>query len=166
MPALHEGDISERSHDVVFYRRERTKPDRAICTEFRCLDVQRDDFLSKPIPGNANLLVLFLKIRVGEWNMKGQRIGYQLYGAEFGLLDVYKRQTYDGAMPSDNSVVAMVLQTLASLTAVSYTHLDVYKRQGQRKPMMCGTGYAGGTKKRMRNAIFLRCRRMQSPPHS
>lgn len=37
---------------------------------------------------------------------------------------------------------------------------------GQRKPMMCGTGYAGGTKKRMRNAIFLRCRRMQSPPHS
>lgn len=85
MPALHEGDISERSHDVVFYRRERTKPDRAICTEFRCLDVQRDDFLSKPIPGNANLLVLFLKIRVGEWNMKGQRIGYQLYGAEFGL---------------------------------------------------------------------------------
>ena len=30
--ALHEGEISERSHDVVFDMSERTKADRAICT--------------------------------------------------------------------------------------------------------------------------------------
>ena len=49
------------------------------------MDVQCDAFLSKPIPGNANQLVLFLKIREGEWHMEGLRIGDQLYGAEFGL---------------------------------------------------------------------------------
>ena len=85
MPALHKGNISERSHDVIVDRCELTKPDRAICTEFRCLDVQRDAFHSKPISGNANLLVLFLKSRVGEWNMGGLRVGYQLNGAEFGF---------------------------------------------------------------------------------
>ena len=85
MPALHEGNISERPHDVIFDRRERTKLDRAICTEFRRLDIQRDAFLPKPISSNTDLIILFLKNRVGEWQMEGLRIGYQLYGAEFGL---------------------------------------------------------------------------------
>ena len=76
MPALHEGHISERSHDVVFDRRERTKPDRAVGMEFWCFDIQRDTFLSKTIPGNAYLIVFLVKIRVGEWNMEGLRIGY------------------------------------------------------------------------------------------
>ena len=85
MPALHEGDISERSHDVVLDRRELTKSDRSICVEFGRLDVKCDAFLSKSIPGDADLIILFLKIRVGEWHMEGLRIGDQLYGAEFGL---------------------------------------------------------------------------------
>lgn len=85
VPALHEGHPSKRPHDVVFDRREGTKPDRATCTEFRCLDVQRDAFLSKSIPGNANLTVLFLKIRVGEWHLERLGVGNQLYDAECGL---------------------------------------------------------------------------------
>ena len=64
MPALHEGNTSERPHDVVFYRRERTKPDRAVGVESRCLDVQDNAFFSKPIPGNADLIVFLVKIRV------------------------------------------------------------------------------------------------------
>lgn len=83
MPALHEGYIPERSHDVLFDRRERTKSDSAFYTEFRCLDVQRDTFLSKPIPGDTDQIVFLVKIRVGEWDMKGLRIGYQLYGTVF-----------------------------------------------------------------------------------
>ena len=85
MPALHEGNTSERPHDVVFYRRERTKPDRAVGMESRCLDVQDNAFFSKPIPGNADLIAFPVKNRVGEWHMEGLRIGDQLYGAEFGL---------------------------------------------------------------------------------
>lgn len=34
--ALHEGHVSERPHDVIFDRRERTKLDRSICVEFSC----------------------------------------------------------------------------------------------------------------------------------
>ena len=83
--ALHEGHVSERSHDVVLDRRELTKSDRSICVEFGRLDVKCDAFLSKSIPGDADLITLFLKIRVGEWHMEGLRIGDQLYGAEFGL---------------------------------------------------------------------------------
>ena len=83
MSALHEGHISERSHDVVFDRRERAKPDGAIYTEFRRLDIQCDTVLPKPISGNIDLITLFLKIRVGEWNMEGLRISYQLYGTVF-----------------------------------------------------------------------------------
>lgn len=83
--ALHEGNTSERLHDVVPDRCELTKPDRTICTEFWCFDIQRDTFLSKPIPGDADLIILFLKIRVGEWHMEGLRIGYQLYGTVFGF---------------------------------------------------------------------------------
>lgn len=60
VPALHEGHPSKRPHDVVFDRCERTKPDRASCMEVRYADVQRYAFFSKPIPGNANLIVLFL----------------------------------------------------------------------------------------------------------
>ena len=85
VPALHEGNISEWPHDVIFDRREKTKPDRAICTEFRRLDIQRDAFLPKPISSNTDLIIPFLKNRVGEWQMEGLRIAYQLYGAEFGL---------------------------------------------------------------------------------
>lgn len=85
VPALHEGHPSKRPHDVVFDRRVRTKPNRATCTEFWCLNIQHDAFLSKSIPGNANLTVLFLKIRVGEWHLERLRVGNQLYGAEFGL---------------------------------------------------------------------------------
>ena len=39
--------------------------------------------LPKPISGNIDLITLFLKIRVGEWNMEGLRISYQLYGTVF-----------------------------------------------------------------------------------
>ena len=92
VPALHEGHPSTRPHDVVFDRCEGTKSDRATCTEFRCLDVQCDAFLSKSIPGNANLTVLFLKIRVGEWRLERLRVGNQLYGAEFGLFGSVHRR--------------------------------------------------------------------------
>ena len=66
VPALHEGNIPKWTHDVVFDRCERTKPDRTTYTEFRCLDAQRDAFHTKPIPGDADLITLFLKIRVGK----------------------------------------------------------------------------------------------------
>lgn len=92
VPALHEGHVSERSHDVVLDRRELTKPDRTICTEFRCLDVQRDAFVSKSIPSDANLIALFLKIRVGEWHLERLRVGNQLYGAELGLFGSVNRR--------------------------------------------------------------------------
>ena len=77
VPALHEGHPSKRPHDVVFDRREGTKPNRATCMEFWCLNIQHDAFLSKSIPGNANLIVLFLKNRVGEWQMEGLRMEYR-----------------------------------------------------------------------------------------
>ena len=83
--AFHPRHPAERPHDVVPDRCELTKPDRTICTEFWCFDIQRDTFLSKPIPGDADLIILFLKIRVGEWHMEGLRIGYQLYGTVFGF---------------------------------------------------------------------------------
>lgn len=83
--ALHEGYVSERPHDVVLDRCEWTKPNRAGGKEARCVDVQRDAFFSKPISGNADLIVFLVKIRVGEWYMEGLRIGYQLYGTVFGF---------------------------------------------------------------------------------
>ena len=54
--------------------------------------VKCDAFLSKPIPSDANLITLFLKIRVGEWHMEGLRIGYQLYGTVFGFFDSVNRR--------------------------------------------------------------------------
>lgn len=92
MPALHEGNISERPHDVVLDRRERTKSDSAIYTEFRCLDVQRDTVLSKSIPPNADLTILFLKIRVGEWYLERLGVGNQLYGTVFGFFGSVNRR--------------------------------------------------------------------------
>ncbi|MGM9589984.1 MAG: hypothetical protein ACI3V0_07425 [Faecousia sp.] len=83
VPALHERHIPERTHDVVFDRRERTKPDRSGGMEIRRVDVQCDPIFSKSISGHAALIVPFMKIRAGEWHMEGLCIGNQLYGTVF-----------------------------------------------------------------------------------
>ena len=51
--------------------------------EVKCVNVQRDAFFSKPIPGDADLIACLVKIRVGKLDMKGLRIGDQLYGTVF-----------------------------------------------------------------------------------
>ena len=54
--------------------------------------VQRNALFSKATPGNVDLTVVLVKIRVGERNMEGLRIGYQLYGAEFGFTRTVNRR--------------------------------------------------------------------------
>lgn len=115
VPALHEGYPLKRPHDVVFDRCEGTKPDRATYTELRCLDVQRDAFHSKPIPGNANLLVLFLKNRVGEWHLERLRVGNQLNGTVFGFF---------GSMNGRNDGECLLLRLAAKIPA---TEIVVHK---------------------------------------
>ena len=83
VPALHEGNVPKWTHDVILNWRKRTKPNGTSGMEVGCVDVQRDAFFSKPIPSDADLIVLFLKIRVVEWNMEGLSIGDQLYGTVF-----------------------------------------------------------------------------------
>ena len=84
VPALHEGKIPERPHNVIPDWCEWPKPKRAGGMEVGCLDVKRDALFPKAIPGNADLIGFPVKIRAGVWNMEGLR-GYQLYGTEFGL---------------------------------------------------------------------------------
>lgn len=83
--ALHKRHISERPHDVILDWRKWAKPNGAGGMEVRHADVQHDAFSSKLISRNGDLIALLLKIRVGEWNKEGLRIGYQLYGTVFGL---------------------------------------------------------------------------------
>lgn len=59
--------------------------------EVRCADVQRDTVLSKSIPPNADLIILFLKIRVGEWYLERLGVGNQLYGTVFGFFGSVNR---------------------------------------------------------------------------
>lgn len=92
VPALYEGNIPKWPHDVVLDGREGTKPNRTSGMEVRSVDVQRNALFSKATPGNVDLTVVLVKIRVGERNMEGLRIGYQLYGAEFGFTRTVNRR--------------------------------------------------------------------------
>lgn len=73
------------------------------------MDVQRDAFFSKPIPGNADLIVFLVKIRVWEWYMEGLRIGYQLYGTVFGFF---------GSVNGRNDGECLLLRLAAKIPAI------------------------------------------------
>ena len=90
VPALHEGNIPKRAHNVIFQLCECPKPNRSGGMEVRRVDIQRDTIPIKTIPVDTNLIALFLKSSVGELDMIGLCVRDQLYGAvsgRFGLMD-------------------------------------------------------------------------------
>ena len=68
--ALHKGNIPKWPHNVIPDWREWTEPNRAGDTEVGYPDVQRDALFSKSISGDAHLIVLLQKTRVGERRME------------------------------------------------------------------------------------------------
>lgn len=83
VPTLHEGNIPKWTHNVILDRCKCAKPNRTSGMKVRCVEVQRDAFHTKPIPSDADMIALFLKIRGGEWHMEGLGIRDQLYGRVF-----------------------------------------------------------------------------------
>lgn len=63
--ALHEGNISERPHDVILDWRERAKPNGTGGKEAGCLNVKCNAIFCKSIPGNVDLAAFPVKIRAG-----------------------------------------------------------------------------------------------------
>lgn len=63
--ALKKWDIAKGTHDVIFDRREYSKPQSTGCLQLRCLNLQRDSIFAEPVPADANLTAVPAKIRVG-----------------------------------------------------------------------------------------------------